>query len=102
MSPICVRDKSAGWLLNNRTALKLVEALQPYLFRRQASQNQQRQRKRQRQTEWRSFDPVKRGETIGTRQGGEPITAPVDGFVVFPNPRSEAGQEWFYFAQRRA
>ncbi|WP_092130850.1 succinylglutamate desuccinylase/aspartoacylase family protein [Polaromonas sp. YR568] len=52
--------------------------------------------------EWRSFDPVKRGETIGTRQGGEPITAPVDGFVVFPNPRSEAGQEWFYFAQRRA
>jgi len=26
----------------------------------------------------------------------------VDGFVVFPNPRSEAGQEWFYFAQRRA
>jgi succinylglutamate desuccinylase len=52
--------------------------------------------------EWRSFDPVQRGETIGTRDSGEPITAPVDGFVVFPNPRSEAGQEWFYFAQRRA
>jgi uncharacterized protein len=51
--------------------------------------------------EWRSFDPVQRGEVIGTRDGGEPITAPVDGFVVFPNPRSEAGQEWFYFAQRR-
>ncbi len=52
--------------------------------------------------EWRSFDAVKAGEAIGTRHGGMPITAPADGFVVFPNPRSEVGQEWFYFAQRRA
>ncbi|MEO7888318.1 MAG: succinylglutamate desuccinylase/aspartoacylase family protein [Polaromonas sp.] len=51
--------------------------------------------------EWRSFDAVKAGEAIGTRDGGAAITAPADGFIVFPNPRGEVGQEWFYFAQRR-
>ena len=51
--------------------------------------------------EWRSFDAVKGGDVIGTRSGGEAIKAPSDGFIVFPNPRAEAGQEWFYFAQRR-
>jgi predicted deacylase len=52
--------------------------------------------------EWRSFDAVKAGDVIGTRHGGGQITAPADGFVVFPNPRAEVGQEWFYFAQLRA
>ena len=51
--------------------------------------------------EWRSFDAVKAGETIGVRHGGEAVTAPTDGFVVFPNPGGEVGQEWFYFAQQR-
>ena len=51
---------------------------------------------------WDSFDAVKAGELIGVRQGGEPVTAPQDGFVVFPNPRAEVGQEWFYFAVQRA
>ena len=51
--------------------------------------------------EWRSFDAVKGGDVIGMRSGGEAIKAPSDGFVVFPNPRAEAGQEWFYFAQMR-
>ena len=51
--------------------------------------------------EWRSFDAVKSGDLIGVRQTGVEITAPADGFVVFPNPRAEPGQEWFYFAQRR-
>ncbi len=51
--------------------------------------------------EWRSFDPVKGGEVIGTRKGGQAINAPSDGFIVFPNPRAEVGQEWFYFAKRR-
>lgn len=51
--------------------------------------------------EWRSFDAVKAGEVIGVRQDGETVKAPQDGFVVFPNPRAEVGQEWFYFAQRR-
>ena len=51
--------------------------------------------------EWRSFDAVKRGDVIGVRQSGVQVAAPADGFVVFPNPRAEPGQEWFYFAQRR-
>ena len=51
--------------------------------------------------EWRSFDAVKRGDVIGTRHGGEAVMAPSDGFIVFPNPRAEVGQEWFYFAQKR-
>ena len=51
--------------------------------------------------EWRSFDALKGGDVIGMRSDGEAITAASDGFIVFPNPRAEAGQEWFYFAQRR-
>jgi predicted deacylase len=51
--------------------------------------------------EWRSFDAVSAGQLVGTRQDGSSITAPADGFIVFPNPKAEAGQEWFYFAQRR-
>ena len=52
--------------------------------------------------EWRSFDAVSAGEVIGMRHSGEAVKAPQNGFVVFPNPRAEVGQEWFYFAQRRA
>ncbi len=51
--------------------------------------------------EWRSFDALKSGEVIGTRSNGEGVTAANDGFIVFPNPRAEVGQEWFYFAQKR-
>ena len=51
--------------------------------------------------EWRSFDAVKAGEVIGVRQDGVAVKAPADGFVVFPNPGAEVGQEWFYFAQAR-
>ena len=51
--------------------------------------------------EWRSFDAVKAGELIGTRHSGAEVKAPHDGFVVFPNPRAEPGQEWFYMAKRR-
>ncbi|MBA3592786.1 MAG: succinylglutamate desuccinylase/aspartoacylase family protein [Pseudomonadota bacterium] len=51
--------------------------------------------------EWRSFDAVTAGELIGTRHSGVEVKAPHDGFVVFPNPRAEPGQEWFYMARRR-
>jgi predicted deacylase len=51
--------------------------------------------------EWRSFDVVKAGDVIGVRHGGAEVKAQGDGFVVFPNPRGEVGQEWFYFAQKR-
>ncbi len=48
---------------------------------------------------WASFDPVKAGELIGTRQNGEKLIAQADGFVVFPNPKAQTGQEWFYLAK---
>lgn len=48
---------------------------------------------------WTSFDRVQAGELIGTRHDGTPVTAPQDGFVVFPNSNAVAGNEWFYFAQ---
>ena len=51
--------------------------------------------------EWCSFDAVKQGDVIGVRHSGEEVKAQGDGFVVFPNPRGEVGQEWFYFAVRR-
>ena len=52
--------------------------------------------------EWRSFDAVKAGDMIGVRESGDEVRAQGDGFVVFPNPRGEVGQEWFYFAQKRS
>ena len=52
--------------------------------------------------EWRSFDVVQAGDVIGLRYSGEAVCAQGNGFVVFPNPRGEVGQEWFYFAQKRA
>lgn len=48
--------------------------------------------------DWASFDPVAAGQPIGTRHDGTPVLAAADGHVVFPNPRAEPGQEWFYFA----
>ena len=52
--------------------------------------------------QWRSFDAVKQGDVIGVRHSGQEVKAQGDGFVVFPNPSGEVGQEWFYFAVRRA
>ena len=51
--------------------------------------------------QWRSFDAVKAGDVIGVRHDGSEVKAQGDGFVVFPNPSGEVGQEWFYFAQKR-
>lgn len=47
--------------------------------------------------EWASFDPLKAGELIGHRHDGRAVTAPGDGYIVFPNPKALAGNEWFYF-----
>jgi succinylglutamate desuccinylase len=49
--------------------------------------------------EWRSFDPVRQGEVVATRQDGEPLAAPFDGYVVFPNAVAQPGNEWFYYAR---
>ncbi len=48
---------------------------------------------------WSSFDPVRAGDVIGTRQDGTSVTADRDGYIVFPNPRALPGQEWFYLAR---
>ena len=47
--------------------------------------------------EWASFDRVRQGEVIGHRHGGTAVTAPGDGYIVFPNPLALPGNEWFYF-----
>ncbi|HSV52811.1 MAG TPA: succinylglutamate desuccinylase/aspartoacylase family protein [Burkholderiaceae bacterium] len=49
---------------------------------------------------WASFDPVVAGQAIGQRHDGRSVTAPGNGFVVFPNPTALPGNEWFYFAQK--
>jgi predicted deacylase len=49
--------------------------------------------------EWRSFDPLREGEVIGTRASGEVVRAPHDGWIVFPNAKAEAHQEWYYLAR---
>ena len=51
---------------------------------------------------WKSFDPVRRGQPIGTRHDGTLLAAPFDGFVVFPNPLAEVGHEWYYLAAASA
>ena len=48
---------------------------------------------------WQSFDVLKAGELIGTRASGEAVHAPEDGWIVFPNAKAEARQEWFYLAR---
>ena len=49
--------------------------------------------------EWSSFDPLKKGELIGTRQDGTPVKAPGDGWIVFPDKSALPGNEWFYLAE---
>ncbi len=48
---------------------------------------------------WASFDRVAAGEAVGVRDDGTPVTADADGYVVFPNPGAQPGQEWFYLAR---
>ena len=49
--------------------------------------------------EWSSFDSLKKGELIGTRNDGTLITAPGDGWIVFPDKTALPGNEWFYLAE---
>lgn len=51
---------------------------------------------------WTSFDRLQAGELIGRRASGEPVHAPGgdwSGCIVFPNPKAQPGQEWFYLAR---
>jgi predicted deacylase len=49
--------------------------------------------------EWISFDPVTEGQSIARRHDGTEVRAPHAGYVVFPNPAAEVGNEWFYLAR---
>jgi uncharacterized protein len=49
--------------------------------------------------EWKSFDEIKAGAPIGKRADGTLVCAENDGFIVFPNPKAQPGQEWFYLAR---
>ena len=51
---------------------------------------------------WPSYDPLRAGQELGVRHDGTPARAPQDGFIVFPNASTVAGNEWFYFAQPSA
>ncbi|WP_410499958.1 succinylglutamate desuccinylase/aspartoacylase family protein [Chitinibacter sp. S2-10] len=48
---------------------------------------------------WASFDHLNAGEVIGHRADGSVVTAPSAGYILFPNPAANPGNEWFYFAQ---
>jgi hypothetical protein len=49
--------------------------------------------------DWTSFDPVSAGEPIARRHDGAEVRAPHAGYVVFPNPSADVGNEWFYLAR---
>jgi predicted deacylase len=49
--------------------------------------------------EWKSFDEIKAGTAVGKRADGSLVCAQSDGFIVFPNPKAQPGQEWFYLAR---
>ncbi len=48
---------------------------------------------------WKSFDPLKAGDVIGTRANGEIVRAPKDGCILFPNAMADADHEWFYLTE---
>lgn len=48
--------------------------------------------------EWATFDRIRKGEPVAHRHDGTAVPAPADGYIIFPNPRSEVGSEWFYTA----
>jgi len=47
---------------------------------------------------WASFDTLKKGDVIGTRNDGTALTAAEDGWIVFPDVGAKPGHEWFYLA----
>jgi predicted deacylase len=49
--------------------------------------------------DWASFDRISAGDLIGVRHDGTLVQADCDGYLVFPNPNAQPGQEWFYLAK---
>ena len=48
---------------------------------------------------WASFDPLRKGDLIGTRRDGTRLLAEDDGCILFPDAKAEPGNEWFYLAK---
>ena len=49
--------------------------------------------------EWASFDALAPGDEIARRRDGEVIKAAAGGRILFPDPGSKPGHEWFYIAE---
>jgi predicted deacylase len=47
---------------------------------------------------WTSFDRLSKGDLIATRHDGTRLTAPDDGWIVFPDVGALPGNEWYYLA----
>ena len=48
---------------------------------------------------WASFNALRRDDVIGTRHDGSVLTAPHEGFILFPDAGAKPGNEWFYLAK---
>jgi predicted deacylase len=48
---------------------------------------------------WQSFDPVTKGQRIGTRADGTPVLAEFDGRILFPDTAARANAEWYYMTR---
>ena len=49
---------------------------------------------------WASFDPLRKGDLIGTRHDGTQLVADDDGCILFPDAKAEPGNEWFYLTKK--
>jgi predicted deacylase len=49
--------------------------------------------------QWSSFDPITKGQQIGVRADGTPVTSELDGRILFPDVNAGANQEWYYLTR---
>lgn len=49
---------------------------------------------------WSSFDPLAKGDLIGTRADGTPVTAEFDGKILFPDVNAAPNNEWYYMTRQ--
>jgi predicted deacylase len=52
--------------------------------------------------EWSSFDRLFKNDLIGLRHDGKEVRAPSDGWILFPDAKSQPGHEWFYLAEAQS